>query len=179
MKDRKKHTAEKITICALMTALVCVATIVIQIPIPLGYMHLGNTVILMTAYLLGPKSGAFAAGAGSALADLLTGFAIWCIPTLIIKGLMGFVIGYLAQSKSGELPRLFSAKTALAAVTGIAVMIFGYFIGGSILYGSVYTGALQIPGLAIEGAIGLGLFYVLTAMLEKAGIRKFLIGKRL
>ena len=70
---------------------------------------------------------------------------------------------------------LFSAKTAVAAVTGIAIMIFGYFVAGSILYGSIYTGALQIPGLAAEGALGLGLFYVLGAALEKAGIhrRKF------
>ncbi|MEI3175535.1 MAG: ECF transporter S component [Lachnospiraceae bacterium] len=71
----KTHTNEKNTalfICmtALATALVCVATMVVQIPIPLGYAHLGDSCILLAAYLFGWKIGLFAGGVGSALADL-------------------------------------------------------------------------------------------------------------
>ena len=49
-------------------------------------------------------------------------------------------------------------------------MIVGYFIGGSILYGSVITGATQIPGLTAEGIVGIILFYVIAAALEAAGV---------
>ena len=43
--------AKKITWNALGIALVCVATMVIQIPIPLGYCHLGNCMILLISFL--------------------------------------------------------------------------------------------------------------------------------
>ena len=42
----KKMDAKQITLAALAIAVVCVSTMVIQIPIPLGYMHLGNCCIL-------------------------------------------------------------------------------------------------------------------------------------
>ena len=43
----KENKVIFITVNALLIALVCVSTMVIQIPIPLGYMHLGNTCILL------------------------------------------------------------------------------------------------------------------------------------
>jgi len=43
---------------AVCMALTCIATMLIQIPIPLGYAHLGDSVILITAYLFGPVVGA-------------------------------------------------------------------------------------------------------------------------
>lgn len=92
----KKNTAKNVTVNALSIALVCIATMAIQIPIPLGYMHLGNTCILLVAALFGPVTGLLAGGIGSALADMLTGYAQWIIPTLIIKSIMGFAIGAIA-----------------------------------------------------------------------------------
>ena len=166
-------TAKKITIYALAIALVCVSTMVIQIPIPLGYMHLGNTLILLCAFLFGPRVGLAAGGIGSALADLLTGFAFWAPWTLVIKGLMGFAIGFIANRESGH-AKMLRVSTAIASAVGILIMIFGYFIAGSIIYGSVYTGALQIPGLSIEGAIGIALFYGLGLALEKANFYRLI-----
>lgn len=170
---KQESTAKKITIYALAIALVCVSTMVIQIPIPLGYMHLGNTLILLCAFLFGPRVGLAAGGLGSALADLLTGFAYWAPATLIIKGIMGFAIGFIANMQCGR-AKMLRAKTAVAAVVGILIMIFGYFIAGSIIYGSVYTGALQIPGLSIEGVLGVALFYALGLALEKAGFYRII-----
>ena len=43
----KQMNAKQITLAALAMALVCVSTMMIQIPIPLGYMHLGNCCILL------------------------------------------------------------------------------------------------------------------------------------
>lgn len=88
--------AKSVAVNALCAALVCISTMVIQIPIPLGYMHLGNACILLVGALFGPVTGLFAGGIGSAMADLLTGYTQWVIPTLLIKSVMGFVIGYLA-----------------------------------------------------------------------------------
>lgn len=160
----------QLTLAALGAALVCVATSVIKFPIPLGYAHLGNCMILLFGVYCDPWVGAFAGGVGSALSDLL-GYPEWTIPTLIIKTLMGLLVSLLAK-KRGEVPRLRSVRTFLAVLVGIVIMVLGYFIGGSILYGSVITGAAQIPGLTAEGIVGILLFYAIAAALEAAGLTK-------
>ncbi len=43
-------TVTQMCITAVFMALTCVATMVVQIPIPLGYAHLGDSVILICAF---------------------------------------------------------------------------------------------------------------------------------
>lgn len=162
------QNVRRITIAALGAALVCICTSVFKFPIPLGYAHLGNCMILLFGVFFDPWIGAFAGGVGSAISDLL-GYPEWAIPTLIIKGIMGLVVALIAKKK-GETAKVRSVRTLLAVIAGIVVMIVGYFIGGSILYGSVITGATQIPGLTAEGIVGIILFYVIAAALEAAGV---------
>ena len=69
---KTKQSIRRLTVAALGTALVCVCTRAIQIPIPLGYAHLGDFAILLFAVYFGPWVGALSAGVGSALADLLS-----------------------------------------------------------------------------------------------------------
>ena len=97
-KKSTNWTAKKLAINALAIALVCVSTMVIQIPIPLGYMHLGNCCILLVSVYFGNMTGMLAGGIGSCLADLLSGYTQWIIPTLIIKGIMGLVIAKAKRS---------------------------------------------------------------------------------
>lgn len=83
-----------------MTALVFVSTAIIpQIPIPFteGYIHTGDSMIFVTSIFLGWKYGVFAGGIGSAMADLFLGYAHWALPTLIIKSIMGAIVGLMAQ----------------------------------------------------------------------------------
>ena len=169
----KENMAKFVTINALSIALVCVSTMAIQIPIPLGYMHLGNTCILLTAALFGPTTGLLAGGIGSALADLLTGYTQWVLPTLLIKSIMGFAIGYLAWGKEKKL-HMASVRTLLASIAGVAVMIAGYTIAGAVMNGSIYTGLLQVPGLTLEGIIGMAIFYVIGFVLERANVFRLL-----
>ncbi len=79
----------KIIYTGLMTALVLIATLFFKIPVPFtnGYVHLGDSMIFVAAIILGWKGGAFAAGVGSAFADILGGYTHWALPTLIIKAL--------------------------------------------------------------------------------------------
>lgn len=169
----KQSTAKFVTINALAIALVCISTMFIQIPIPLGYMHLGNCCILLSAVFFGRTTGFLAGGIGSALADLLTGFPQWVIPTLIIKCLMGFAAAVIARDKNGNF-KMASARTLIGSIVAIVIMVMGYFIGGSILYGSIVTGAAQTPGLTLEGVIGIVLFYVVGFGFEAAKLPKLL-----
>lgn len=166
------RTADKnigrITTTAVGIALVCIATRIFQFPIPLGYAHLGNCFILLFSVYFDPLTGALSAGLGSALADLLS-FPQWAIPTLVIKSFMGWATAYIAHGKEGR-GSIREKRTALGAAVGIVIMIAGYTIGGAILYGSVATGLTQIPGLTMEGIVGIVLFYIAGAAFEKSGV---------
>lgn len=167
-----KNLANRITTTALSIALVCVGTMVIQIPIPLGYMHFGNICILLVASLFSPSTALLAGGVGSALADLLTGYPQWIISTLIIKGFMGYAACKVMHKEAEDSP-MFSVRTIAGSVTAIVIMVVGYFIAGSILYGSVYTGAAQIPGLSLEGVCGIVGFYCIGLAMEKAHVSRW------
>ena len=159
--------AKQITLAALAIAVVCVSTMVIQIPIPLGYMHLGNCCILLFGVFFSRTIGTLAGGVGSCLADLLSGYPQWILPTLIIKGIMGYAIAALSKDKDGSV-RMASWRTLLASVVGILIMIAGYTVAGAILYGSVASGLAQVPGLTMEGVLGIVLFYVVGFAFEAA-----------
>ena len=68
-------------------------------------------------------------------------------------------------------------RTLLAVLSAILMMIAGYFAAGSLLYGSIVTGAAQLPGLSIEGLIGILLFYAIAAPLERSGLLKRLASR--
>lgn len=173
MFSMTKFNSKTISINALAIALVCLSTMFLQFPIPLGYAHLGNCFILICGVFFGPVTGLLAGGIGSALADLLTGYPQWIIPTLIIKSLMGFAIGFIAN-RTGHTIQMYKFRTAIASVVGIIIMVLGYFVGGCFLYGNVYTSAGQIPGLTAEGIVGIILFYVLGSALQAAHLPKYI-----
>ena len=62
-----KLNSRTISINALAIALVCLSTMFLQFPIPLGYAHLGNCFILISGVFFGPVTGLLAGGIGSAL----------------------------------------------------------------------------------------------------------------
>ena len=77
----------KIVLASLFAALTCVATMFIRIPSPVsGYLNLGDGFVLLSAFLLGPALGSVSAGIGSVLADLLSGYPMYAVGTLVIKG---------------------------------------------------------------------------------------------
>ena len=68
MKDKK---IKKLTVSALLCAFACVATMLIRIPTPTkGYVNLGDCIVNVSGWLLGPVYGAAAGGIGSGSPDL-------------------------------------------------------------------------------------------------------------
>lgn len=165
----RKSEAAAIALNALCITLVFVGTRVLQFPIPLGYAHLGNALILLVAVYYGPKTGAIAGGLGSALADL-TSYPAWTLPTLVIKSLMGLLCALIAGAPKERGPRWRQPRVFFACLAAVAEMVFGYFAAGSFLYGSVAAGALQIPGLTAEGIVGIVLFYAVGVALERTRV---------
>lgn len=155
-----------LVLAAVFAAITFVVTRFIQIPIPLGYFNIGNSIILIACYLIPSPYGIFVGAIGSSLADL-TSAPEWTIYTLLIKALMPLVF-YLLTT----LPFLKkNIGVILSAAISMIIPVIGYTIGGSIIYGSVATGLTSVPGLIIEYAANLVLFSILVYAFEKSGIK--------
>ena len=137
---------------ALFASLTCVATMAIRIPIPAtnGYANLGDAIVLLAAFLLGPVYGSLAAALGSALADLFAGYAVYAPGTAVIKGLCALVAALLLR----RLGKRIKWAHVPAAVVGEVVMVGGYFLYESTLLGYGLAAAGSIPANAIQGAVG-------------------------
>lgn len=157
MKKDTRKTAQKVrrlTMTALFAAMTCAATVVIQIPIPgNGYVNPGDIFVLLGAFILGFPYGVVAAGVGSALADLVTGYLYYVPGTFVIKSLMA-VVGYgLFRSLQGRTGHK-KLSVIAGAIAGEIVMVTGYFLYGRILLGGWGASALGIPPNLIQGAVG-------------------------
>jgi uncharacterized membrane protein len=88
-----------LAVTAVFTALVCAATIMFSIYVPVteGFFNIGESMVFLAALLFGPFIGGFAGGVGSMLADILLGFPHYAPATLIIKGCEGIVVGMLKK----------------------------------------------------------------------------------
>lgn len=161
MNTRTKKTV----MAAFMAALVCVATMIIKIPSPLkGYLNLGDCMVLLAGWMLLPTYGFLAAGLGSALADLFSGYVTYAPATFVIKGLMALIAFFgfkLMHKKLGSMP-----SRIISGIAAEMVMILGYFVFEGFLYGFVPS-AVNIPANGVQGIAGLILGVVLIKVFEK------------
>lgn len=120
---------------ALFIALVCVATMVVRIPIPQtsGYMNLGDSMVLLAGVTFGPMAGFIAGGVGSALADLIGGYPQWALWTLIIKGVESLIAWSLFQPLKISRERI-SFPQILVFLLATAWMVLGYFVAEWVMY---------------------------------------------
>jgi len=162
------HNVRKLVISALFAALCCVSTMVIQIPSPMsGYINLGDCFVLLSGWVLGPVYGAAAAGIGSMLADIFTGYAYYAPGTLAIKALVALTACLLFK----PLRAAFKEKGYLAGIisgaAGETVMILGYFGYAALFLGNGLAAAASIPGNAVQGAAGIISSVVVMEILKK------------
>ncbi len=163
-----KTRTQKIVMTSMLAALCCVATMIIKIPSPLkGYLNLGDSVVLLSGWLISPVYGFFAAAIGSALADIFSGYIIYAPATFVIKGLMAIIAFYSFKLLSAKAPRLVSRVICGAASE--VIMILGYFVFEGFMYG---WGAslVNIAANVVQGIAGLILGVALIKVFEKNNI---------
>ncbi len=161
MNTRTKKLVE----AALLAALACVATMIVKIPSPLkGYLNLGDCIVLVAGWMLSPWYGALAAGLGSALADLFSGYVIYAPATFVIKGgmaLVAFAVFRLLHARIGR----FSSRL-VGGILAEILMVTGYFVFEGFLYGFAPS-VINIPANAVQGVAGIVIGLLLIHPLEK------------
>lgn len=148
---------KQLSYSGLMAALCFISTAFISFPVPFtsGYIHLGDALVLSSGVILGKKYGAFAAGIGSALADIVLGYASWALPTFIIKALMAFIIGYIFEDEKNKKKLLFLSGIYLTIWIGFIFILRSLIASDHILdqsealiTGEVVTNTNDIISLA-------------------------------
>ena len=153
----KKINVKQMTLCGVLAALVFVLTYFPKVPVPVtgGYVHLGDGAIFLAVLLLGPL-GIPAAAIGSGLADLIGGYMLYVIPTVIIKGLVALVTWKLYRKGSW-------VSAVVAFVLAEAVMVLGYFVFECFTSGAPAAAAAILPNV-MQGVAGVVLGLVCVAV---------------
>ena len=131
-KAKSRSNLRIIALCGIFAALVFIGT-ELKIPTAIGYMNLGDGVILIASYFLGPAAF-FPAAIGSALGDLIAGYPVYIAPTFVIKGLMG-LIAALIMSVSHVKKTVGVLIRILAGIVAELIMVGGYFAFEIFMYG--------------------------------------------
>jgi uncharacterized membrane protein len=138
---------------AVFTAFVAAATSVFSVTIPAtnGYFNVGEIMVYTSALLMGPYVGAFAGGVGSMISDLSLGYPYYAPGTLVIKGLEGFIVGYLGTRIFPTITR--AGWRGLTVAVGLAFSSALAYIGITFLSGDLsptFGGAWGIPAFTIN-----------------------------
>ena len=166
----------KLVMTSLMICLVLLGTVLFRIPIPMtqGYVHLGDAMVYLAVLVLGRRHGSAAASLGSALADVLGGFAFWAPWTLAVKFAMAYVTGSIIERSSGDRQgntqasaRMTMFRDISAMTAGGIVMCAGYLIAERIMYGSWAVAAISLPWNIGQFAVGIAVAEVIYPLLNK------------
>lgn len=130
-----------------------------------GYIHVGDAVIYVTALLIGGPWAFISAAIGAACADIVSGFAVYAIPTAIIKVLIA--VPFVLISKKQV--KLLSLRSVLYSVLSGIINVLGYFITDLIIYSE---GAIaDLPANIIQSVGSAVVFAVLAFALDRAKIK--------
>ena len=186
MYNKDISSARTLAGVGIFAALTLLATSVLRIPTPaFGYVHIGDCFVLLSGMLLGPVCGGLAAGIGSALSDLLAGYAVWVPGTFAIKFLTAAAASLvLRRLQPATEKKIF--RFLPAGLCGEIVMTAGYFLynilivslfsstAGSGLAAAAALSLAEIPFNLIQGAVGIALAAILYPVFVRNAVRAHL-----
>lgn len=163
--EKRRINSGTIAATAVFTAFVAAATSVFSVNIPAttGYFNIGEIMVYTSALLMGPYVGAFAGGVGSMLSDLSLGYPYYAPGTLLVKGLEGFIVGYLATKMFAKVTKTMWRGVTLAS--GLLFAVALSYIGATFLSGDfspTIGGAWYLPAYTIDFIVP-ALFWIALA----------------
>jgi Predicted membrane protein len=185
MNDNKEiiynsnNSISNLVIMGLMIALTFVAGSIIKIPTAQGFVHMGDSMVLASAAILGKRRGAIVAAIGMAFVDIQGGYLVWAPFTFVIKFFMAYIAGVVIEKIKSKS----NIKYIVGFTSGAIFMVIGYFIAGVIIANqfsgngnvAVYQGVVYamegiIPNI-LQGIVGVVLAIPIVSIVKK-GMRK-------
>lgn len=155
----------------LLSALTFVATMAIHVPsFNGGVIHLGDSMIFLTAVIFGKKYAAISGAVGMTMFDILSGYSIWAPYTFIIKAGMGFIAGSIAYMGSSKGDNTF--KNAIGMLLAGIWMILGYYLAEVMISGNLISPVASMMGNVIQFGGGSVIAFVIIAAIKKTSYFK-------
>ncbi len=160
----------KITNTAIFTTIILLSTMLVKFSTGLGegYIHFGDCFIYLSACVLPFPYCLVASAVGGALADILGGYAVWAIPTAIIKILIA--LPFMVACRKNKTPKILNVKMALMTIISGAISIIGYFVAECFLY-SIESATLGVIGNTIQAVASGILFIIIAGALDKINFK--------
>ncbi len=156
---KKKYTTREFCTAALFAAIIFVATAYLQIPIPIGYAHLGDAFIFIAASLLPPPLAIIAATVGAGLADALF-YPIYIPATIIVKAASAIVF-------TSKKEKILCARNATALCLCSLFCAGGYYLYEALLTHSFVSPLVSVPGNIGQWAVSAAIYLVIAFALDK------------
>jgi len=155
----RENNTKILTTSALLAAVVYIATYIgTALPFS-GYAHLGDAAVFLSGLILGPHYGMIAAAIGSAMADGLKSYVIYIPATMILKGLMAYMIGKVRDK---------GTKTIVVTMVAAGlIMVAGYYGYEILIYRNVFAPIANIPWNIIQFVIGMVVALILIKPLSR------------
>lgn len=160
--------AKTIALSAMFAALVTVTTAFIKIPTPVGgYVHPGDSMVYLAASVLPGPFGIIASAIGGALADLISGYPHWAIPTAIIKALnvLPFFLCRYALKNNPRYRRIINLPNLLMIIPSTVITLVGYLFANAFFKGFAVALTSLVPNL-IQAIVAAVLFIALGLSLD-------------
>ena len=168
MERRKSQEHLKhIMMTALFAAMIYVITSFVKIPTYQGYIHVGDGMMYIAAAVLPAPYAIAAAASGGGMADYLSGFAVWVLPTIMIKS----AEAALFTSKKSK---TVCKHNIIAVILSSVICIAGYYLAEGLIYGNFIAALASIPTNLIQVIGSAALFVFLGMSLDKTGLKKFI-----
>lgn len=177
MKSKYSEHTLRIVITSMFAAMIAVMTAFVQIKTPTGgYVHLGDSMIYLTACFLPLPYAVAASAIGGGIADLLV-YPETIIYTIIIKA-----INAVFFSSKGD--KILTKRNALMTVPSGLVTVAGYSISklirqllaGDSFHSALVTALWKMPENSIQAVASALIFLLIAVAFDKADIKKRMLG---
>jgi uncharacterized membrane protein len=156
----------QLALSAVMTALVAMATFMVQIPNPPtgGYINFGDIMIFVSALAFGPIVGGIAGSFGSFISDIVSGYGYFAPFTFVVKGTEGVLAGLISNKRN-------MSRDVVAVIIAGAEMIIGYFLAEFFPLQYGWAALTEVPGnvsqILVGGIIGIPIAIIIRKRLPE------------
>jgi uncharacterized repeat protein (TIGR04002 family) len=164
--ENKSKTKDYVLTALFAGLIFFVTAYALHIPTPAtgGYIHLGDAFVYLAASILPMPLAVAAGGIGEALSDIMTGGAVYALPTFIIKSLMA-----MCFSPSGKTV-ISKRNTAAAAAAGL-ICAAGYYVTEALIYRSFISPAVEIPANLVQAGASMAIYLLIGKAFDKLNVK--------
>lgn len=160
MNKKIKPTVKRLTYSAIFAALIFLSTSYLSIRLPvMGYVHLGDGLILLAAALLPTPYAVGAAVIGAGIADVMSGYALYLPATVVIKALTALCV-------SSKTKRVITSRNLISLIFAFMLCVGGYYLYEALIYKSLVSPLASVPFNAVQSVVGGVVFVLLGLMID-------------